>query len=221
MEANKSVGFPDAHARVRFIYAQQLQVFLDMEYAPRDAHEVYQERVRELELQYAACPHYLQSDFLENHARKHTADLLARKDEILQGWVSFHEDVEFVDHLKQQFPHLYLMSKWEVVTLALAEKHEAATRDDGTPINEPPKKKLTPEEWRAKQVRRQQVKIEDKIAFAKARLESLTKARQLLDEYDLDELNLGEMEQELTADILAPEEEDCHLTHKSVLGQRS
>src|SRR5215217_3037836 len=135
MEANKSVGFPDAHARVRFIYAQQLQVFLDMEYAPRDPHAVYQARVRELELQYAACPHYLQSDFLENHAHKHTADLLARKQEILQSWASFHEDDEFVDFLKQHYPHLYLMAKWEVVSLALAEKFEAATREDGTPLN--------------------------------------------------------------------------------------
>jgi len=90
MEASKSLTFPDAHARVRFIFEQQLQVFLDMELAPRNPHERYQERVRDLELRHAACPHYLQSDFLENHARKYTADLLARKGEILESWLSFH-----------------------------------------------------------------------------------------------------------------------------------
>ena len=114
-----------------------------------------------------------------------------------------------MEFLKQHHPHLYSFAKWETICLALAEKHEAVTRDDGTLINEPPKKKPTPEEWRANKVRHQQMKIEDKIALAKARLESLTKARELLEEYDAEELNLGEIEQELTADILAPEEEDA------------
>jgi len=74
--------------------------------------------------------------------------------------------------------------------------------------NEPPKRKKTMEEVRAGKVRHQQMRIDDKIALAKARLESLTTARHLLDEYDTEDVDLGEIEEELKADILAPEEED-------------
>jgi hypothetical protein len=70
----------------------------------------------------------------------------------MEHFRALHEDGEFIEFLKQSHPHLYSFAKWETVCLALAEKHEAATRADGTPINEPPKKKMTPEEWREKEV---------------------------------------------------------------------
>ena len=201
MDDNKSLIPYDPHARVRSVFVQQLQTFIDMQYRPRDPHERFAERVNELEIAYTASPHYLKADFRENLAKKHTYELIDRREEILERLRELHADGEFVEFLKQFHPHLYSFAMWESVALALAEEHEAATRDDGTPINEPPKKKLTPEEWRERAIKRQQIKIEDKIAFAKARLESLTKARQLLEEYDLEDLNLGEMEQELKADI--------------------
>jgi hypothetical protein len=211
MVASESHTTPDAHARVRFMFLQQIETFL----APRDPHERYQDRVTHLELAYTACPHYLQSDFLENYAKKHTEKLIYRREEILENFHALHEDGEFVEYLKQTHPHLYLFAKWETICLALAEKHEAATRDDGTPINEPPKKKLTPEEWREREVRRQQVRIEDKIALAKARLDSLHEVQQILGQYDLEDLNAESVQKELHADILAPEEEDPGNYHQA------
>jgi hypothetical protein len=208
MDTSNSVTQPDGQARVRFVFSQQLQTFINLQFSPRDPHERFAERVNALELAYTARPHCLQSDFRENYARKHMHELIEQREEILEKFQAFHEDGEFVTFLKQFHPHLYSFAKWQSVCLALAEKYEAATRDDGTPINEPPKKKLTPEEWRANKVRRQQIRIEDKIALAKARLESLTKARQVLEEFDSQEFGFGGIEQELTADILAPEEEE-------------
>jgi hypothetical protein len=215
MDENKSLIRHDPHARVRYVFTQQLQSFIDMEYAPRDPHERFAERVRALELAYEASPHFLHSDFRENYAKKHARELITRRELIMETYRALHDDGEFVEFLKQSHAHLYAFAKWETVCLALAEKHEASTRDDGTPINEPPKKKLTPEEWREREVRRRQVKIEDKIAFAKARLESLMNVRQLLEEYDLEELNAESVEQELKDDILVPEEEDTGRYHQA------
>ena len=208
MDATNSLIPYDPHTRVRYFFAQQLQTFIEKQYAPRDPHERFQEQVNALELAYTACPHYLQAEFRENYAKKHARELIQRREEIMEQYRAFHEDGEFVQFLKQAHPDLYAFAKWETVCLALAEKFEAAHRDDGTPINAPPKQKLTPEEWRAKQVKRQQVRIEDKIALAQARLESLTRARQILNEHNLEDLGLGEMERELTADIMLPEEKD-------------
>ena len=147
MDDSKSLIPYDLHARVRSVFTQQLQTFIEMQYTPRDPHERFQDRINELELAYTACPHYLQPDFLDNYARKHTQEIIDRREEIMEGFQALHEDGEFIAFLKQYHPHLYLFAKWETITLALAEKHEAATRADGSPINEPPKKKLTPEEW--------------------------------------------------------------------------
>jgi hypothetical protein len=215
MDENKSLIRYDPHARVRYVFVQQLQSFIDMQYAPRDPHERFAERVHALELAYEASPHFLQADYRENFAKKHARELIKRREEIMEHFRALHEDGEFVEYLKQTHPHLYAFAKWETVCLALAEKHEASTRDDGTPINEPPKKKLTPEEWRANQVRRQQVKIEDKIALAKARLDSLHEVQQILGQYDLEDLNAEAVQKELHADILAPEEEDPGNYHQA------
>ena len=57
MEANNSLIPQDAQARVRSVFRQQLQTFIDMQYAPRDPHERFAEHVNELELVYEACPH--------------------------------------------------------------------------------------------------------------------------------------------------------------------
>jgi hypothetical protein len=215
MKNSKSLIRHDPLTRVRYVFGQALQSFIAKQYAPRDPHERFAERVHALELAYEASPHYLQADFRENFAKKHTWDLIERREEILEHYNAFHEDGEFVEFLKQAHPHLYAFAKWETVCLALAEKHEASTRADGTPINEPPKKKMTPEEWREREVRRRQVKIDDKIAFAKARLESLMNVRQLLEEYDLEDLNAEGVEQELKADILVPEDEDPGSFHQA------
>jgi hypothetical protein len=215
MEPSKSLIRHDPHARVRYVFGQALQSFIAKQYAPRDPQERFAEQVHALELAYEASPHYLQADFRDNYAKKHTLDLLDRREEILEQNNAFHKNGEFVEFLKQFHPHLYSFAKWETVCLALAEKHEASTRADGTPINEPPKKKMTPEEWRDREVKRRQVKIEDKIAFAKARLESLINVRQLLEEYDLEALNAEGVEQELKADILVPEEEDSGSYHQA------
>jgi len=215
MENSKSLIRHDPLARVRYVFGQALQSFIAKQYTPRDPHERFAEQVHALELAYEASPHYLQADFRENFAKKHYADLIDRRDEILEDYNAFNEDGEFVEFLKQTHPHLYSFAKWEIVCLALAEKHEAAHQADGTPINEPPKKKMTPEEWRERQVRRRQVKIEDKIAFAKARLESLMNVRQLLEEYDSEDDDLGQIKEELKADILVPEEEDPGSYHQA------
>jgi hypothetical protein len=61
MEDTKSLIPHDAQARVRYVFGQQLQTFLEMEFAPRDPHVRYREQVTALELAYTACPHYLQS----------------------------------------------------------------------------------------------------------------------------------------------------------------
>jgi hypothetical protein len=208
MDEDKSLIRHDPHARVRYVFTQQLQTFIAMQYTPRDPHERFAERVSELELAYTACPHYLQSDFRENYAKKHARELIKRRDEIMENFRALHDDGEFVEFLKQSHPDLYAFAKWETVCLALAEKHEAAHRDDGTPINAPPKRRRTAEEVRAKKVRDQQIQIDDKIALAQARLESLTRARQILNEHNLEDLGLGELEKELTADIMIPEQKD-------------
>ena len=213
-ETNSLIPY-DSHTRVRYFFAQQLQTFIEMQYAPRDPHERFAERVHALELAYDASPHFLQADFRENYAKKHTQELIRRREQIMENYRALHEDGEFIEHLKQYHPHLYAFAKWETICLALAERHEAAHRADGTPINEPPKKKMTPEEWRDREVRRRQVKIDDKIAFAKARLESLMNVRQLLEEYDLEDLNAEGVGQELQADILVPEEEDAGNYHQA------
>jgi len=213
--ARNSLTFPDRRGRVQFIFRQHLQAVLRPEPVTLDPQVKYQQRVQELELAYTACPHYLQPDFLDNYAKKHTKKLIYRREKIMEDFYALHDDPEFIVYLKQYHAHLYLFAKWETICLALAEKLEAATWDDGTPINAPPKRKLTPEEWREREVRRQQIKIDDKIALAKARLESLMNVRQLHEEYDLEDLYAEGVEQELRADILVPEEKDTGSYHQA------
>lgn len=203
---------PDPLARVRVIFRQQLQKFINAEPVEDD---IYRGKVWELELLYTFSPHYLQSDFRENYARKHATALIARREDILFQFKKFHEDKEFITYLRQNYPHLYLLSKWETICLALAEKYEAALLPDGSLLSTPApaKKKLTPEEVRAFKVRRQQVQTDDMIALARARLEATLKARLFLDEYELDEDERQQYERELTADIQAGQEEPT-TTHK-------
>ena len=205
MTLSNNVIVPDAHTRVHYLYIQQIAALLGNE---RDPQKRLQDRVAELELAYTACPHYLESEYLQNYAKKHAAQLIARREQILKNFQHFHKDSAFVEHLKQHHPHLLLFAKWETVCLAIAEKHEAAFRDDGTPIDAPPRKKFTPEEWRANEVRKQQIKIDDKIALLKARLQSMVEAREIMEQYQGEDLNLGELEQELKADILLPQKQD-------------
>jgi hypothetical protein len=209
MEGNNALAAPDRGARVQFLFRQQLRRLIDAEPIAEDPHEVYRDRVWELELQYTFSPHYLQSDFRETYAHKHAAELITRRDDILASFRAFHQDTAFIAYLRQYHPHLYLLSKWETICLALAEKYEAAALPDGSlpPTPAPAKKKPTPEEVRAHMVRRQQVQADDKIALAKDRIEAVLKARQFLDRYDLDEDERQQYERELTADIMAGQEE--------------
>lgn len=209
MAGNNALAVPDRHARIQFLFRRELQRALHAELVADNPHDIYRDRVWELELQYTFSPHYLQSDFRENYAKKHMAELIARRKDILSQFISFHKDTAFISYLRENYPHLYLLAKWETICLALAEKHEAASLPDGTlPTPQAPvKKKPTPSEVRAFKVRRQQVQTDDMIALARAKLEATLKARQFLDEYDLDEDERQQYERELTADIMASEEE--------------
>lgn len=206
MVTTSSLMRSDPLARVRVIFRQQLQAFLNNT-EPVEADEIYQGRIHELELLYTACPHYLQSDYRENYARKHTAELISRRIEILAQFRAFHQDTAFIAYLKQSYPHLYLLGKHETILLALAEKFDAATRHDGTTVTSSARRKPTPEEVRGFKVRRQQVQTDDKIALARGRLEATLKARAFLGDYDLDPDERAQLEQELVTDILSGEDE--------------
>jgi len=115
-------------------------------------------------------------------------EIISRRSEILAQFRAFHTDTAFISYLKQYYPHLYSLAKWETVCLALAEKYEAATLADGT-LPASPRRKRTVEEVRASLVERERTKIGDETAMAYVALEQIDELK------DLEKAKIKEIEE--------------------------
>jgi hypothetical protein len=187
----------DPLTRVRGLFLEQLRRFIDAAATEDDPQEIYQDRIRELELLYTAFPHYLQSDYRENYARKYRAEIISRRAEILSQFRAFHHDPAFIAYLKQHHPHLYLIGQHETILLALAEKLDASTLADGSLPS--PYRKPTIEEVRSSMVQRERTKIGDQTAMAYVALEQID---------ELKDLEKAKIKEVAARDDLTDEEKD-------------
>ncbi len=173
--------------------------------------ETRTQRFRALTRDYEVLPQYGDDGFVEQYAKRHHEELLRAKSDILQEDHAFKQDPYFIAYLKAVAPRLLRWATWRARALQIAERLDA-----GEVLSlAPAKRKLTPEEFRAHLLRRQQVQADDKIALAQDRIEAVLKARKFLDQYDLDEEERQKYENELTADLLAGEEQPT-TTHKQL-----
>lgn len=168
--------------------------------------QALQVRIRTLVIRYQAFAHYEDDAFLVDHAKTHTAQLLARRDEILAAYQELHSDPVFLARMQAQDSHTYIRATFEARALAQAERIAAQ------PLQaQPPKRRSTVEEVRARIVARIETKAEDKIARMRKKVEKLFQAARMLDEYpDLDSNDRLRLESEFAESIFSDEEETPH-----------
>lgn len=135
--------------------------------------------------------------FLADYARKNKSNLLNDRSRIEQRCRELHEDRALVAMLRRERPEIYERAIGEMRALTLAQRFDVEA-----PPAPPPRKKISPEEFRARMIRREQIRREDKIERGRARVEAMLEARQMLEQYELDEADRSLLGQELLADLL-------------------
>jgi hypothetical protein len=128
--------------------------------------EEYDQRYRRLLLLFERQPHLASREYAERLARRDRRRLLATAERIEQEAYLFYADSGWISYLKQKeprrWPEIQNFRDRELIALGIARDLDA----------ERPKPKLTPEEWRARWLRRQREALQDQIA--KAQLEEET-----------------------------------------------
>lgn len=173
------------------------------------AEAAIRERIRALTIQFGPFDIYEDESHLEDYAKKNMTTLLATREEIMTAYIELHADQSFMIRLKADAPQVYTRAIFQARALARAERLAAQPP--------PPRKKLTPEEFRAFLVRREEVKAADERAKARVKIENMLKAREDLAQYDLDPDERQQLENELIDKILEQSEVSHGAPNKETL----
>ena len=178
--------------------------------AKEEAEAQREARLYGMTLRFDLFPHYGDDAFIRRIATISQKSLLDRREEILQGHFTLHEDREFVTYFQERRPDLYERTLWQVKALALAEQLAAEQ-----PAPALPRPKLTPEEhqakierFRARILMRQRIQAEDKMAELAQRLTLRRQIRDMLNEDDeLDEDEKDQLLREFLDTVENPEDD--------------
>ena len=150
-------------------------------------------RIRELTAAVDDFAHYEDPAFLRNYAVKNTAALLKERKQIIEETVRFHADAEFVDLLKRVAPNVYERSRWRARALAFAEqvavqpsKTPRKARAAKMPALPPPRPRLTPDEYRARELARLDVRVKDALALVEKQQRTRQATEEMLDQLGVD-----------------------------------
>jgi hypothetical protein len=136
-------------------------------------------------LRFEIRKHLADDGFLEDHARKNKDNLLAQRSRIIEAYYRLQEDTALVSMLRAKRPDIYQRAIWEMQALNFAEQIDVERPAPAPAPVAAPKKKETPEQYSARKIRREQHRIQDKIAMGQARLTGAFKAREMVSRYPL------------------------------------
>ena len=149
----------------------------------------FERRYRVLEAVHEVSKHHLDPTYQQRFARKLMHQLLAGKETHLRSYLAFVMDSEFIEYLKERkADHLI---EWRISimrSLALAEQYwvEPAPAPElpAAMPQDPPRRRLTTDEWRDRALARKLVKVKDLSASLATRDQALV---DLSARHDLDE----------------------------------
>jgi hypothetical protein len=139
-------------------------------------------RFTDLCLAFQMFPHFEDPKWIDAYARKYKSKLLSERNDILVEHFRLRNDTRLLERLEQNAPHILRRVDWRIEALGCAEKLDV----------EPVRTKETPDEFRARSVRRIRVLAKDHIERAKERIDLLQEYREELAEY----VQRGELDQD-------------------------
>jgi hypothetical protein len=132
------------------------------------------------------CRRHLEDEtYLTAYARKHREELLAQQWEIVKDYVLFQADSELLERLP---PHVIERRCWKMRAFSIAERLDAEERQ---PEKQP--RRLTPEEFRERNLRQRAVKALDAIALARAKKAAQREAEEQLAAEGVDDVELQQV----------------------------
>jgi hypothetical protein len=173
----------------------------------RETEEERQDYLRRWATSWAAKAHlesnFLDPEYREHYAAKHTERILSQeKEDWLDFYQRIHSDADLLTLIQNEHPHVLDFFEALFDTVRIAERLAVAPQE---PKQKP---KLSREQWQARieryrqrQVTRQIVAADDRIAELLARFESLQRLREQAEELGLDEDTIEDLEKELKHDL--------------------